>query len=666
MAIDNEEIYTPDLDLRARLMTRRLSSTALFALLLAAAAQLALAAPPAPPISGVVRHQKAPVAGALVIAYNLGDSSLTRMKTADDGTFVMTSAPAGVYELIAYKRGFEPAMQRLWHQASAEQVSAVSLSLTRKGGDKAPTTEPVTMWELRDRLPTDVLRELGIAPEPVKTASAPPSPMDGVAPVPAAPAAASAAAAVPVSKYVAGEVSTMTDVASATTGASALTRGAVGLHGGLPNGWQYGISGDYAALSGQPDAGETTGNAAGLALDVAPSAAEKLRLSTRRNSLSFGESPATLQSHAVTWSRGAEEGRVESVGARYIEEANLYRATALGTTLFPLASRTWEVNAQYGRTASDTPGVSVAMTYRHREALVGPSGVGVDGTFFQAAPDADLAAATSVKVADRLELQGGVVARYMGSGTSAYGIAPAATASYDFGPATVWVRGLYRVAGSTANPTVMPRIGSIEDSLEPAATQAYAVGISQRTGPDSVLQFEVSQARMGELVRAFFEGDFLTDFDSLYLLDGNTVRQYKATLQKRLSDTVAGSVQVRYGAIDGDVSQQSSVFYGISANTGYFYSARAAVEVLPTKTGVAVLVRSLRQDLTTPAAVLANDSDKLAFSLAQDLSIVGLSPFGADWKLLLAFEQAKGTSVSEPADENATANRLLGGVAVAF
>ncbi len=653
MAIDEQEIYTPKLDLRARHMTRRLVSLAFSALLLSGAARVALASPPAPPISGVVRHQQAPVAGVLVIAYNLGDSSLARMRTATDGTFVLASAPAGVYDLIAYKRGFEPAMQRLWHQAAADQVSAVSIALTKKGGETAVPETPVTMWELRDRLPTDVLRELGIEPAPQDAGKA------------AAETAASAAPRIPISRLVAGEVQTMTDVAAASTN-NALSRAAVGLHGGLPNGWQYGISGDYSALGGEIEQGETTGNAAGLALDVAPSAAEKLRLSTRRNTLSFGESPASLQSHAVSWSRGAEEGRVESVAARYIEETNLYRATALGTTLFPLASRTWEVNGQYGRAAGDTPGVSVVMTYRHREAMVGPSGVGVDGAFYQSAPDADLAAGTSVKVTDDLQLQGGVVARYMGSGTSAYGIAPTASASYDFGPATLYVRGLYRVAGSTANPTVMPRVGSIEDSLEPAATQSYAVGVSQRAGADSVLQFEVSEQRMGELVRAFFEGDFLTDFDSVYLLDGNSVRQYRATVEKRLTDKLAGSISVRYGSIDGDVSPQSAVSYGITSNGGHFYSARAAIQVLPTRTGIAVLVRSLRQDLQTPAAKLANDSDKLALSIAQDLSIIGLTPFGADWKLLVAFEQARGTAVADPQEEKATANRLLGGVAVAF
>jgi Carboxypeptidase regulatory-like domain len=654
VAIDFAETYTSHLDLRARPMKRRIASIALFATLLSGAAWPLLATP-APPISGVVRHLEAPVPGVLVIFYNLGDNSLSRITTASDGTFVLPSAPAGVYDLIAYKRGFEPAMQRLWHQGAAEQVSAVSIELTRKGGVVTPakTPAPATIWDLRDRLPADVLRELDIESEAPRPDSTPP--------------VAAATSNVNLSKTLAGEVSTVTDVASGSVG-SALSRAAVGLHGGLPNGWQYGISGDYSTLGNADEPGETTtGNAAGLALDVSPTDAQKLRLSTRRNTLSFGDSPATLQSHAVSWSRGAEKGLVEAVAARYVEETNLYRATALGTTIFPVASRTWEINGRYGRPASDTPGVGVSMTYRHKEATVGPSGVGAQGAFFQAAPDADLAASTAVRVGEHAEVEGGVIARYLGTSGSAYGIAPALTARYTVGGTMVYVRGLYRVAGSTQGAaTVMPRVASIEDSQEPAATQALAAGVQYQTGRDTTLSFEASEQRMGELVRAFFEGDFLTDFDSVYLLDGNSVRQYKATLQHRLTDTLSGSVSVRYGAIDGAVTPQSAAAYGIESNSGRYWSARAAVEVLPTRTGIAVIVRGIRQQLDTPAAALANDSDKLALSVAQDLSVIGLTPFGADWKLLLALEQAHGATISDPQDESATANRLMGGVAVAF
>jgi hypothetical protein len=351
------------------------------------------------------------------------------------------------------------------------------------------------------------------------------------------------------------------------------------------------------------------------------------------------------------------------VGARYIEETNLYRATALGTSFFPVASRTWEVNARYARPAEESPGVSVAMTYRHRDASVGPSGVGSDGAFFLSAPDADLSASTSLKLFPRTEVEGGVVARYLAGG---YGIAPRATVRYDLGNgAILFVRGLYRVAESdSVSGTVLPRVASIEDNAEPAAREGYAVGVERRSG-ESSLKFEVSSQRMDEVVRAFFEGDLLTDFDSVYFFDGNTVRQMQASTRHRLSDTLSGSVSVRYGDIRGAVSPDATTSFGISESGGRFWSARASVEILPTRTGVAILVRGVRQSLESPVASHTNDSDKLAISIAQDLSIVGLTPFGSDWKLLLALESARSTAASDHEDPAST-SRILGGLALAF
>jgi hypothetical protein len=628
-------------------MRRHRIAISVSALLLALAGRTALAGPPAPPISGIVRSAETPVSGVLVIFFNVGDNSLTRLRTADDGTFVLASAPAGVYDLVAYKRGFEPALQRLWHQAGETQVSAVSIALTRKGKAAPPEPQPQTVWDMRDRLPTDVLRELAI--EEVADKSTSP------------------AQRIQLNKLIAGQVTTMTDVASQSS-ASTLSRGAIGLHGGLPNGWQYGIAGDYARLGNMDVPSEvTTGNAAGLALEVAPSPDEHVSVTTRRNTLSFADSPASLQTGAVSWSRGAEQGRVESVGARYIEETNLYRATALGTTIFPVSSRTWEVNGQYGKPSTqDSPGIAVGMAYRHREASLGPL-VGADGVPIQSAPDADLTASTSFRAGERVELEGGVVARYLGSAPGGYGIAPVATVRYTVNGTTVYVRGLYRAVGSTSDATVvMPRIASIEDNQEPAASRAFSVGLQRNVGPDSQVQIEASEMRMGELVRAFFQGDFLTDFDSVYLLDGNSVRQYKGSVTQRLSNTLSANVAVRYGSIDGNVSGSSNTSYGISSNQGRFWSARASVEVLPTRTGIALLVRNIHQQIQTPAALLANDSEKLALSIAQDLSIIGLTPFGAGWKLLVAVENAHGTALSDHRDETVTANRLLGGVAVSF
>src|SRR3954454_5535471 len=110
-------------------MKRRNVAIALSFLLLATASGTTLARTPepAPPISGVVRHLETPVAGVLVILYNLADTSLTRVKTSEAAPSFLAPPPAGVYDLIAYKRGFEPALQRLWHQSGADQISAVAI-----------------------------------------------------------------------------------------------------------------------------------------------------------------------------------------------------------------------------------------------------------------------------------------------------------------------------------------------------------------------------------------------------------------------------------------------------------------------------------------------------------------------------------------------------------
>jgi hypothetical protein len=626
-------------------MRRRVSPIPFtLAALLGATAIANAAPPPAPPISGVVRHLEQPIAGALVIFYNLGDTTLTRSRSAPDGTFVLATAPVGVYDLIAYKKGFLPALVRFWHQAIPERVSSIEIKLATAGASAGAPSTPSTLWDLRDRLPADVLREIALE----EISEAPPSSLDRVR----------------LDRLIAGELRTVTDVGG---GESSLSRTALGVQGGLPNGWKYDLRGEYSAVSDSPESAvdTATGNAAGLALDVSTSPFAKVRLSTHRHTITFGDDrPASLQSHGVSWSHGGEEGNVESVGARYIEETNLYRATALGTSFFPIASRTWEVNARYARPVADTPGVSVAMTYRHRDATVGPSGVGSEGAFFLSAPDADLSASTSLKLFSGAEVEGGVVARYLAGG---YGLAPKATIRYDLGNgAVVFVSGLHRVAesGGSVNGTVLPRVASIEDNSEPAAREGYSVGIERRSG-DSSIRFEASQQRMDEVVRAFFGGDLLTDFDSVYFFDGNTVRQMQASLRHRLSDTLAGSVSVRYGDIRGAVAPDAAASFGISDNEGRFWSARAAVEILPTRTGIAILVRGVRQALESPAASHTNDSDKLAVSIAQDLSVIGVTPFGSDWKLLLALESGRSTAGTEREDPAST-SRIMGGLALAF
>jgi hypothetical protein len=196
----------------------RRSATAFLAsvLLLTAAGGIATASPVvSPPISGVVRHVESPISGALVIFYNLGDTTLTRSRSAADGTFVVAAAPVGVYDLIAYKKGFLPSLVRLWHQALPEKVSSVEIRLAAAGREPGARSTPSTLWDLRDRLPADVLREIALE----EMAEAPPASLDRMR----------------LDRLIAGELRTVTDVGG---GENSLSRAAVGVHGGLPNGWR--------------------------------------------------------------------------------------------------------------------------------------------------------------------------------------------------------------------------------------------------------------------------------------------------------------------------------------------------------------------------------------------------------------------------------------------
>jgi hypothetical protein len=131
-----------------------------------------------------------------------------------------------------------------------------------------------------------------------------------------------------------------------------------------------------------------------------------------------------------------------------------------------------------------------------------------------------------------------------------------------------------------------------------------------------------------------------------------------------LTDRLSSSVALRYGRIGGDPTPDSGRSYGITENRGRFWSARAAVEIVPTRTGVAVIVRGVRQSLATAAALRSNDSRKIAISLAQDLSVVGVNPFGSICKLLVALESAHSAPLM--GDDSPWTSRVLGGVAISF
>ena len=371
---------------------------------------------PAPPISGVVRHLED---ARLRRARHLLQPRRHLADARPHGHRRHVRARLGARRRlrpVAYKRGFEPALQRLWHQAARRAgFGGRRSSSTKKGGATAAD----------DAGPAD---HLGAARPPPDRRAARARHRGSRRRDPRR-AAEQVRLSTPARRRGADDDGRRPQ----SSAASSLSRAAVGLHGGLPNGWQYGISGDYATLGDSDTPGEmTTGNAAGLALDVAPSADGSVRLSTRRNTLSFGDEsrePPGPRGHAgaAAPSRAASSRSPRATSRRPTSTAR--PRSARRSSRSPRAR--WELNGNYGGPPRDTPGVAVAMTYRHREASGRALGRGrATAPSSQSAPDADLAASTSVRVSDRAGGRGRR-GRALPRQPGGYGIAPAPTARYD-------------------------------------------------------------------------------------------------------------------------------------------------------------------------------------------------------------------------------------------
>ena len=182
--------------------------------------------PLAPPISGIVSHLENPWRRARD-SLQLGDTSLTRF--AHGSRRHVRSCLRRRSESTTWSPtrtgSFRP-LVRLWHQPRIHR------------GERG--AHPAGGQIRRSARPQRVLDCLGPARQAARRRPA--GNRSGRASRRRRPSRAGSGS----DKMLAGEVRTVSDVAQ---GDSSLSRTAVGVRGGLPNGWQYDLRGDYAAVS---------------------------------------------------------------------------------------------------------------------------------------------------------------------------------------------------------------------------------------------------------------------------------------------------------------------------------------------------------------------------------------------------------------------------------
>jgi hypothetical protein len=223
-------------------------------------------------------------------------------------------------------------------------------------------------------------------------------------------------------------------------------------------------------------------------------------------------------------------------------------------------------------------------------------------------------------------------------------------------------------SSSAADPFASARTVSAP-GWDAMATAEESAVLEVSPAEGSSFRIRASSQEASEAVRIFFNGDLLLDLGSLYLFEGNRLDRLSGSASGKLFDLVDAALTAERGRVRGNVSSDSARAFAVVDDGGDYYGGEASVTLRPTRTGVTCGLRRIRQLLLTDSSRLENYSDMLRVSLGQDLTVLGFDPFGAAWKLVLAYETDRNAlpSSDTASDESQTAKRrLMGGVSISF
>ena len=476
----------------------------------------AIEAASAPPLRGrVTGPQGDGISGALVVAYDLGRLASFPALTGATGLFDLPSLPAGLYRIVALKKGFAPLAIRMVHAAGAGPVQLPLRASGESATAPASGAKPLTreeIWSLRERLPPDVLRDLEVPDDaPVTVASGDPAPSGA--------------------RAFSASLSAMTGSSATSTGAepTALSQTRVGLSGGLPGGGRWKVAAGYGRR-----ATETLGADADLSLDVETSRRSQISWKSRRAELD-GLSPEgdQIDSHTVSWKAPGERGTT-TLTARVLEESRDRGGRA------SLASRLVEVNGGWNGTA--TGGIDLDAGFRLRQEE--SSSIFGDATAVPARA-LDLGGGGRLAVGERWSFGGGASASLA---DGRFDASPHLSVNRNFGSAELRIDGRGRIRGfREEQPVRSSLLGFLDETEELERSERWSVGFTFADASaaelDAPTHYEV-ELRIRTLdrpARLFLDNGLAGALDELTLPSGTEIREARVRASRRV-DRLQGEV----------------------------------------------------------------------------------------------------------------------------
>ncbi len=598
-------------------------------------------------VKGRVFGDSKPLAAATVFAYEVVSNTMKRVATDRYGHFLFGSLPAGMYQIVAYKQGFSPAIKPLLRR-SAELHQFVDIRM--KDEPVGDVREAEGYWAVRDRIPTDVLREINtlIARSEERPSG---STFDGAA--------------------FAGQMLAHggTEQLGGGQGEAQLTTAQVGLHGNLGD-LRLELNGQFQQLVPQGILPDAAASSVALAIGDREQA-QTVTIAAVNNhqaSLRQGEAlPVGLERYQVGWSGRAGENGRSGVRAQYIEENNFYQPAWVTVADIPDASRVLDVEGFYSGDFNGHTSLEAGVRYRQLDGEVASLSHLTQGL---ADETIDLYGLAGSQIQPRVLVEYGLFSTVRDGGLSLmpHGGMVVQLGSSDWKARTSLSHRLENQRQEEeAYAGFRSAFHSDRDSCRQAGEACYEVTFTHgNQGTSNEISVGAVHRKFAETLRVYFSPDFFNRLESVFFVDGDAVPELQFRMVRNIAPRVLAKLESNFAAGGG------GIFYATD-QLPYENQVRYLVTSLDTRfqqtsTGVFVAFHHLEQALNPvdPSAEAAPEVEmqRLQLMLTQDLNL--LADFAASWVVRFNFELSRGATPYTLTTDDELRKKLTGGLSVSF
>ena len=348
------------------------------------------------------------------------------------------------------------------------------------------------------------------------------------------------------------------------------------------------LVGNYRAL--KTENADTVGRARSVALSLRHQGSGDFKVSTQTGSIRNATNPIDLERYGVDWERAVGEGRT-AISANYTAETNFYRDSQTDIFDVPSSSRTLDIKGTYNQQLSQRANVETGIRYRERAPLLLRSATPNSTLSGPITERVDLFGRGDLALNDSMSLQYGLFTT-LWEGSLAF--TPHAGMVVDLPnrwSAEGSIRQRLHESEDDWTADFLPAHHRQQFECTTAEDGCYRLSLSRELGEGDEVEFGALYRHFADTIRLYFNDDLFDDLDSVFLVEGDSLPEVHFAVSHRLTPQImtrfASNVAHGGGGTVGN-ELKNHVSYAVTSLEGQFEA---------TETGVALSFHSLEQRL---------------------------------------------------------------------